>query len=89
MDIVFQSVFPSIIQDFEEACSFLKKREAVHVSQHELTVSQAGMEVFSFLKALLQPFIDSYQVIRLLCTVLFTGIQVKMKVICEVKGVNY
>ncbi|KAK5853072.1 hypothetical protein PBY51_006894 [Eleginops maclovinus] len=55
-------------QDFEEACSLLRKCGAVHVSEQEVTVSDAGLEVLSFLQALLQPFIDSYQVIfRYLC----------------------
>ncbi|KAI9544272.1 hypothetical protein NQZ68_005322, partial [Dissostichus eleginoides] len=55
-------------QDFEEACFLLKKCGAVHVSEQEVTVSDAGLEVLSFLQALLQPFIDSYQVIfRFLC----------------------
>ncbi|XP_026173923.1 dihydroxyacetone phosphate acyltransferase [Mastacembelus armatus] len=49
-------------QDFEEACFFLKKCGAVHISQQELTVSETGLEVLSFLQALLRPFIDSYQV---------------------------
>ncbi|XP_038582895.1 dihydroxyacetone phosphate acyltransferase isoform X1 [Micropterus salmoides] len=49
-------------QDFEEACSLLKKCGAVHISPQEVTVSDAGLEVLSFLRALLQPFIDSYQV---------------------------
>ncbi|XP_042359374.1 dihydroxyacetone phosphate acyltransferase [Plectropomus leopardus] len=55
-------------QDFEEACFLLKKCGAVHVTQQEVTVSDAGLEVLSFLQALLQPFIDSYQVMfRYLC----------------------
>ncbi|KAK2856334.1 hypothetical protein Q5P01_005069 [Channa striata] len=49
-------------QDFEEACFLLKKCGAVHITPQEVTASDAGMEVFSFLQALLQPFIDSYQV---------------------------
>ncbi|XP_026197528.1 dihydroxyacetone phosphate acyltransferase isoform X2 [Anabas testudineus] len=49
-------------QDFEEACVLLKKCEAIHISQQEVTVSEVGLEVLSFLQALLQPFIDSYQV---------------------------
>ncbi|KAG7239150.1 hypothetical protein INR49_029901, partial [Caranx melampygus] len=49
-------------QDFEEACLLLKKCGAVHVSQQEVTPSDTGMEVLSFLQALLQPFIESYQV---------------------------
>lgn len=50
-------------QDFEEACLLLKKCGAVHVSQQEVTASDTGMEVLSFLQALLQPFIESYQVL--------------------------
>lgn len=53
----------SVDQDFEEACFLLKKCGAVHVSQQEVVVSDAGLEVLSFLRALLQPFIDSYQVL--------------------------
>ncbi|XP_035534112.1 dihydroxyacetone phosphate acyltransferase [Morone saxatilis] len=55
-------------QDFEEACVLLKKCGAVNFSQQEVTVLDAGSEVLSFLQALLQPFIDSYQVMfRYLC----------------------
>ncbi|KAK7906909.1 hypothetical protein WMY93_015521 [Mugilogobius chulae] len=49
-------------QDFEEACLSLKECGAVHVSSDEVTVTEAGLEVLSFLFALLQPFIQSYQV---------------------------
>uniref|UniRef100_A0A8C7YTP5 Si:ch73-21k16.5 n=1 Tax=Oryzias sinensis TaxID=183150 RepID=A0A8C7YTP5_9TELE len=51
------------LQDFEEACSLLKKCGAVHISQQEVTVAQGGMEVLSFLQELLKPFIDSYQLV--------------------------
>lgn len=55
-------------QDFEEACFYLEKSAAVHANQHEVTVLDAGQEILSFLQALLQPFIDSYQVVfRYLC----------------------
>ncbi|XP_070843394.1 dihydroxyacetone phosphate acyltransferase [Chaetodon trifascialis] len=55
-------------QDFEDACSLLKKCEAVHISPQEVTVSDAGPEVLSFLRGLIQPFIDSYQLMfRYLC----------------------
>ncbi|KAI3364375.1 hypothetical protein L3Q82_011175, partial [Scortum barcoo] len=55
-------------QDFEEACFLLKKSGAVHVSPQEVTVTDAGLEVLSFLRALLQPVIDSYQMMfRYLC----------------------
>ncbi|KAM9840136.1 dihydroxyacetone phosphate acyltransferase [Aulostomus maculatus] len=48
-------------QDFEEACFLLKKCGALDVSQQEVRVSEGGVEVVSFLQTLLQPFIDSYQ----------------------------
>ncbi|XP_027140390.1 dihydroxyacetone phosphate acyltransferase isoform X2 [Larimichthys crocea] len=55
-------------QDFEQACFLLKKCGAVHISQQEVLVSDVGLEVLSFLRALLQPFIESYQVMfRYLC----------------------
>uniref|UniRef100_A0A665V1B1 Si:ch73-21k16.5 n=1 Tax=Echeneis naucrates TaxID=173247 RepID=A0A665V1B1_ECHNA len=49
-------------QDFEEACFLLKKCGAVHITQNEVIPSDTGLEVLSFLQALLQPFTDSYQV---------------------------
>lgn len=52
-----------ITQDFEQACFLLKKCGAVHISQQEVLVSDVGLEVLSFLRALLQPFIESYQVL--------------------------
>ncbi|XP_078131072.1 dihydroxyacetone phosphate acyltransferase isoform X1 [Sander vitreus] len=55
-------------QDFEEACFLLNKCGAVDISEQEVIVSDARMEVLSFLQALLQPFIHSYQVMfRYLC----------------------
>ncbi|XP_040919744.1 dihydroxyacetone phosphate acyltransferase [Toxotes jaculatrix] len=57
-----------LTEDFEEACFLLKKCGAVHISPQEVTLSDMGLEVLSFLQALLQPFIDSYQVMfRYLC----------------------
>lgn len=50
-------------QDFKEACYLLKKCGAVLVTQQEVKVSDTGREVLDFLRALLQPFIASYQVI--------------------------
>lgn len=49
-------------QDFEEACLLMKNCGAVHICPDEVTVTEAGREVVSFLCALLQPFIESYQV---------------------------
>ncbi|XP_056872633.1 dihydroxyacetone phosphate acyltransferase [Takifugu flavidus] len=55
-------------QDFNEACYLLKKCGAVHITQQEVNVSDRGQEVLDFLQALLQPFINSYQVVfRYLC----------------------
>ncbi|CAG5928141.1 unnamed protein product [Menidia menidia] len=55
-------------QDFEEACCLLKKCGAVCISEEELTVSDTGVEVLSFLQELMKPFIDSYQLmLRYLC----------------------
>uniref|UniRef100_A0A3P9CZ98 Dihydroxyacetone phosphate acyltransferase n=1 Tax=Maylandia zebra TaxID=106582 RepID=A0A3P9CZ98_9CICH len=54
--------------DFEEACSLLQKCGAVHISQQEVIVLETGLEVLSFLQKLLQPFLDSYQLMfRYLC----------------------
>ncbi|XP_034436754.1 dihydroxyacetone phosphate acyltransferase [Hippoglossus hippoglossus] len=58
----FISIPGELSQDFEEACSLLKKCGAAHISQQEVTPSEGGMETLSFLQALIQPFIDSYQV---------------------------
>uniref|UniRef100_A0A8C7RZY4 Phospholipid/glycerol acyltransferase domain-containing protein n=1 Tax=Oncorhynchus mykiss TaxID=8022 RepID=A0A8C7RZY4_ONCMY len=49
-------------QDFEEACSLLRKCGAVQTSQQEVTSPEEGQRTTSFLRALLQPFIDAYQV---------------------------
>ncbi|XP_075900649.1 dihydroxyacetone phosphate acyltransferase [Nelusetta ayraudi] len=55
-------------QDFEEACDLLQRRGALRVSRQEVTVSDSGSEVLTFLQKLLRPFIDSYQVmLRHLC----------------------
>ncbi|KAM9782746.1 dihydroxyacetone phosphate acyltransferase [Neosynchiropus ocellatus] len=55
-------------QDFDEACLLLKKCAALEVKGPELTVSDGGGEVLHFLRSLLQPFIESYQVmLRYLC----------------------
>uniref|UniRef100_A0A3Q1GN75 Dihydroxyacetone phosphate acyltransferase-like n=1 Tax=Acanthochromis polyacanthus TaxID=80966 RepID=A0A3Q1GN75_9TELE len=57
-----------LTQDFEEACFYLKKCGAINIDDQEVTVPDSGLEVLSFLQKLLQPFIDSYQVVfRFLC----------------------
>uniref|UniRef100_A0AAV2KDD0 Phospholipid/glycerol acyltransferase domain-containing protein n=1 Tax=Knipowitschia caucasica TaxID=637954 RepID=A0AAV2KDD0_KNICA len=50
-------------QDFEEACLLMKGSGAVHMSPEEVTVTEAGQQIVSFLHSLLQPFIQSYQAI--------------------------
>uniref|UniRef100_A0A8C5F3W7 Glyceronephosphate O-acyltransferase 2 n=1 Tax=Gadus morhua TaxID=8049 RepID=A0A8C5F3W7_GADMO len=49
-------------QDFEEACSLLGKAGAIQCCQEEISVTDAGQQTMTFLKTLLQPFMDSYQV---------------------------
>ncbi|XP_061669080.1 dihydroxyacetone phosphate acyltransferase [Syngnathoides biaculeatus] len=50
-------------EDFEEACSLLRKCGALDATgPQEVTLSEGGVEVLSFLRALLKPFIDSYLV---------------------------
>ncbi|XP_033846661.1 dihydroxyacetone phosphate acyltransferase [Periophthalmus magnuspinnatus] len=49
-------------QDFEEACFLMKDCGAILFSPEEVTVTEAGQEVVSFLCAFIQPFIRSYQV---------------------------
>ncbi|CAL8393499.1 unnamed protein product [Gadus morhua 'NCC'] len=50
-------------QDFEEACSLLGKAGAIQCCQEEISVTDAGQQTMTFLKTLLQPFMDSYQVV--------------------------
>ncbi|CAL8313727.1 unnamed protein product [Lota lota] len=50
-------------QDFEEACSLLGKAGAIQCSQEEISVTDAGQQTMTFLRTLLQPFMDSYQVV--------------------------
>lgn len=49
-------------QDFQGACDLMQKHGAVCVTEQEVTVSESGLELMSFLRSLLQPFLDSYQV---------------------------
>ncbi|XP_061559730.1 dihydroxyacetone phosphate acyltransferase-like isoform X2 [Phycodurus eques] len=64
---VFRSEFIFIpgeaAKDFEEACYLLKKCGALDViGPQEMSLSEGGVEVLSFLRAVLKPFIDSYRV---------------------------
>uniref|UniRef100_A0A8C1WXU8 Si:ch73-21k16.5 n=1 Tax=Cyprinus carpio TaxID=7962 RepID=A0A8C1WXU8_CYPCA len=56
------------VQDFEEGCSLLQESGVIGRSDEEIYVKDNGQETFIFLRAILQPFIESYQVVfRYLC----------------------
>ncbi|XP_073712496.1 dihydroxyacetone phosphate acyltransferase-like [Misgurnus anguillicaudatus] len=56
------------IQDFEEGCSLLQQAGVIGRSDKEVFVTDDGRETIIFLRAMLQPFIESYQVVfRYLC----------------------
>ncbi|KAA0708276.1 Dihydroxyacetone phosphate acyltransferase [Triplophysa tibetana] len=56
------------VQDFEEGCSLLQLAGVIVRSDEEMHVTEEGRETIVFLRAILQPFIESYQVVfRYLC----------------------
>uniref|UniRef100_A0A671S0K5 Si:ch73-21k16.5 n=1 Tax=Sinocyclocheilus anshuiensis TaxID=1608454 RepID=A0A671S0K5_9TELE len=56
------------VQDFEEGCSLLQQSGVIDRSDEEIYVRDNGQETIIFLRAILQPFIESYQVLfRYLC----------------------
>ncbi|XP_028996263.1 dihydroxyacetone phosphate acyltransferase [Betta splendens] len=56
------------VQDFEEACYLLVKTGAVQVTQQEVVVTERGQRTVAFLTAMLEPFLQGYQVVcRFLC----------------------
>ncbi|KAI5616998.1 dihydroxyacetone phosphate acyltransferase [Silurus asotus] len=56
------------VQDFEEACHLLVKCGALRELQQEVVMSSSSQTTFSFLCSLLEPFLQSYQVVcRYLC----------------------
>ncbi|XP_073672786.1 dihydroxyacetone phosphate acyltransferase-like [Garra rufa] len=56
------------VQDFEEGCSLLQQSGVIGRSDEEIYVRDNGQETIVFLRAILQPFIESYQVVfRYLC----------------------
>ena len=72
-------------QDFEEAIALLNKCGAVHVGQQEVTASD--WEVLSFLQTLLQPFVDSYQVLCILPLLIsFIMVHLKACLVSHLKG---
>ncbi|XP_062405057.1 dihydroxyacetone phosphate acyltransferase-like [Sardina pilchardus] len=50
-------------QDFEEGCSLLVKCGVLQTSDQELVMIEHGTETASFLRAILQPFLETYQVV--------------------------
>uniref|UniRef100_A0A672T3Z5 Glyceronephosphate O-acyltransferase n=1 Tax=Sinocyclocheilus grahami TaxID=75366 RepID=A0A672T3Z5_SINGR len=57
------------VQDFEEGCSLLQQSGVIGRSDEEIYVRDNGQEIIIFLRAILQPFIESYQVIVVIYTV--------------------
>lgn len=56
------------VQDFEEGCSLLQQSGVIGRSDEEIYVRDSGQETIIFLRAILQPFIESYQVVfKYLC----------------------
>uniref|UniRef100_A0A8C1KLE5 Si:ch73-21k16.5 n=1 Tax=Cyprinus carpio TaxID=7962 RepID=A0A8C1KLE5_CYPCA len=56
------------VQDFEEGCSFLQQSGVIGRSDEEIYVRDNGQETIIFLREILQPFIESYQLVfRYLC----------------------
>ncbi|XP_036405351.1 dihydroxyacetone phosphate acyltransferase [Megalops cyprinoides] len=55
-------------EDFEEACSLLKKCGAVQIMDQDITVMEGGHSTMAFLRAILEPYVEAYQVVfRYLC----------------------
>uniref|UniRef100_A0A8C1YXM6 Si:ch73-21k16.5 n=1 Tax=Cyprinus carpio TaxID=7962 RepID=A0A8C1YXM6_CYPCA len=50
------------VQDFEEGCSLLQQSGVIGRSDEEIYVRDNGQETIIFLREILQPFIESYQV---------------------------
>uniref|UniRef100_A0A9J8AQC7 Glyceronephosphate O-acyltransferase 2 n=1 Tax=Cyprinus carpio carpio TaxID=630221 RepID=A0A9J8AQC7_CYPCA len=57
------------VQDFEEGCSLLQESGVIGRSDEEIYVKDNGQETIIFLRAILQPFIESYQVIIVVYTI--------------------
>uniref|UniRef100_A0A8C2CYT9 Si:ch73-21k16.5 n=1 Tax=Cyprinus carpio TaxID=7962 RepID=A0A8C2CYT9_CYPCA len=56
------------VQDFEEGCSLLQQSGVIGRSDEEIYVRDNGQETIIFLREILQPFIESYQLVfRYLC----------------------
>lgn len=53
-------------QDYEEGCSLLQQCGVIGRSDEEVYVRDDGQETIAFLKAIMQPFVESYQVISVI-----------------------
>lgn len=65
-------------QDYEEGCSLLQQSGVIGRSGEEVYVRDDGQDTIVFLRAILQPFIESYQVIVVIYTIVQAVHHVKM-----------
>ncbi|MBN3318607.1 GNPAT acyltransferase, partial [Atractosteus spatula] len=67
LQVVFANEFIFIpgrtVQDFEEGCHLLMKCGAIQVINQDITVTKNGHTILSFLEAIMEPFIQGYQVV--------------------------
>uniref|UniRef100_A0AAY5EH49 Phospholipid/glycerol acyltransferase domain-containing protein n=1 Tax=Electrophorus electricus TaxID=8005 RepID=A0AAY5EH49_ELEEL len=62
-------------QDFEEGCSGLQQCGAVSATDHELKPTEEERDTIVFLSAILEPFIETYQVTGDNCTLLYFSLR--------------
>lgn len=63
-DLFFCVALISLRQDFEEGCSGLLRCGALSIDDHGLRAMDEEQDTAVFLGAVLEPFIETYQVIR-------------------------
>nr|XP_015194544.1 PREDICTED: dihydroxyacetone phosphate acyltransferase-like [Lepisosteus oculatus] len=67
LQVVFANEFIFIpgrtVQDFEEGCHSLIKCGSIQVINQDITVTKNGHKILSFLEAIMEPFIQGYQVV--------------------------
>lgn len=51
-----------LLKDFADGCSLLVRSGVLQTSDQELVVTEHGTNTAAFLRAVLQPFIETYQV---------------------------
>lgn len=59
---------PLPFQDFEEGCYLLCKSETIQVTTRDILVTEKGNTVLEFLIGLFKPFVECYQVCKLLAS---------------------